>query len=141
MRPHFQFPFLGRRGGSPTNPANAVEIDPRRTSAAKSMVIETASRLAPAYTARSNSAGATSSAGNTGGHRFKDAIVSNQCVEQGGCDMQQDTAKMQRRDRSARPTKVHAGYRSAVVSLEDATRRIKQRDRRPPIAFPSRAAA
>jgi len=35
------------------------------------MVIETASRLAPAYTARSHSAGATSSAGNT------EAIASN----------------------------------------------------------------
>ena len=28
-----------------------------------------------------------------GGHRFKHAIASNQCMEQGGCDMQQDHGK------------------------------------------------
>ena len=31
--------------------------------------------------------------GQHGGHRFKHAIASNQCMKQGGCDMQQDHGK------------------------------------------------
>src|SRR5580704_13259628 len=92
MRPHFQFPFWGEGEDRQQNPANAVEIDPRRTSAAKSMVIETASRLAPAYRAISLG-GRDLVGGQYGGHRFKHAIASNQCMKQGGCDMQQDHGK------------------------------------------------